>query len=160
MTLIKRLRSGDEIHEGNWSMLDEAAEVIEAQVKEIECISAAHHELNTRCDEYMVDNKRLQANLDRVMLEYCPDEMTDAQLEELAKNQKPSGFVYVQEAEIDAKNSELLSQQERLCGYVIELGRTRALCDQLGRALDGHCAPFLGHEEEHRLALEAWREMR
>ena len=33
----------------------------------------------------------------------------------------------------------------------------KALCDQLGRALDGHCAPFLGHEEEHRLALEAWR---
>ena len=36
----------------------------------------------------------------------------------------------------------------------------KALCDQLGRALDGHCAPFLGHEEEHRLALEAWREAR
>jgi len=33
--LIKRLRSGDEIHEGNWSMLDEAAEKIEAQEKEI-----------------------------------------------------------------------------------------------------------------------------
>lgn len=33
----------------------------------------------------------------------------------------------------------------------------KALCDQLGRALDGHCAPFLGHEEERRMALEAWR---
>ena len=78
----------------------------------------------------------LQANLDRLMLEYCPDEMTDAQLEKWAKNQKPYGLRFVPD--------------EESIMY-------RKLCDQLGRALDGHCAPFLGHEEEHRLALEKWR---
>jgi hypothetical protein len=30
-----------------------------------------------------------QAKIDRLMLEYCPDEMTDEQLVEWAKHQKP-----------------------------------------------------------------------
>lgn len=33
----------------------------------------------------------LQAQIDALMLEYCPDEMTAEQLEERANNQKPVG---------------------------------------------------------------------
>lgn len=36
MTLVERLRDGQEIHNGDWSMLDEAAERIEAAEKLIE----------------------------------------------------------------------------------------------------------------------------
>lgn len=35
----------------------------------------------------------LQAKIDRLMLEYCPDEMTQEQLNEWAKNQKPPAFL-------------------------------------------------------------------
>lgn len=35
--------------------------------------------------------KALQARIDALMLEYCPDEMTAEQLAEWAKNQKPAG---------------------------------------------------------------------
>ena len=53
-----------------------------------------------------------------------------------------------------------------VCGFHPEMAamwcddylKLKALCDKLGSVLDGHCAPFLGHEEEHRLAIEAWRE--
>ena len=35
----------------------------------------------------------LQAKIDALMLEYCPDEMTQEQLNEWAKNQKPPAFL-------------------------------------------------------------------
>lgn len=38
-----------------------------------------------------------------------------------------------------------------------EIAKYKALCDQLGTALDGHCAPLPGYEQEHIDALTAWR---
>jgi len=35
------------------------------------------------------DYDALQAQIDRLMLEYCPDEMTDEQFENWAKHQRP-----------------------------------------------------------------------
>lgn len=43
-------------------------------------------------DELLVlkrDYDALQAQIDRLMLEYCPDEMTDEQFENWAKHQRP-----------------------------------------------------------------------
>lgn len=46
-------------------------------------ISAVAVELARKCDA-------LQAKIDALMLEYCPDEMTDEQKEEWARSQRPA----------------------------------------------------------------------
>jgi hypothetical protein len=53
---------------------------------------------------------------------------------------------------------ELLSQQEKLCSYILELGRTRALCDQLGHALEVSAPLYREHDVDWHEALTAWRE--
>ena len=64
-------------------------------------------------------------------------------------------------AELDCKYKKLYilrgKDMELIYAKKAEIKKLKALCDQLGSALDEHCAPFLRHEEEHRLALEAWR---
>ena len=45
---------------------EEISDDYEAKCKEIDRISAAHHELNIRCDEYMLDNKRMAAEIDNL----------------------------------------------------------------------------------------------
>ena len=63
-----------------------------------------------------------------------------------------------QAAEIASLNADVEHYKSGLTTAIETIKSLEKLCDQLGSALDGHCAPFLGHEEEHRLALEAWRE--
>lgn len=48
------------------------------------------HKNKTRRVEYLErENKRLQAKIDALMLEYCPEEMTEAQLAEWGRHQVP-----------------------------------------------------------------------
>ncbi len=64
------------------------------------------------------------------------------------------------QGKIDDQAAEIVSLYEMNLAQAKTIKKQGELCDKLGRALDGHCAPMAGHEEEHRLALEAWRVMR
>lgn len=44
--------------------------------------------LTTQLADSKAENERLQAQIDRLMLEYCPDEMTDEQKDNWAKHQR------------------------------------------------------------------------
>lgn len=60
---------------------------------------------------------------------------------------------------LEAQAAELLSQQEKLCSYIIELGRTRELCNMLGEALVITQAYLpLDKVPKAAEALTAWRE--
>lgn len=62
--------------------------------------------------------------------------------------------------ELDEAKESIEHYKTGLDSAIQDIAKYKALCDQLGRALDGHCAPFLGHEQEHADALAAWREMK
>ena len=46
--------------------------------------------LEDLCADRLEQIKQLQAQIDRLMLEFCPAEMTPEQLKEWGKHQKPS----------------------------------------------------------------------
>lgn len=58
---------------------------------------------------------------------------------------------------LEAKDKEIARLEQSEALWLDDYNEMKALCDQLGRALDGHCAPFLGHEQEHADALAVWR---
>ena len=51
-------------------------------------MSHRHVPYGRLCHEAVAEIDRLQAQIDRLMLEYCPDEMTPEQLSEWARNQR------------------------------------------------------------------------
>lgn len=51
-------------------------------------ISEEHKKVLVENDQLKRDNAALQAKIDALMLEYCPDEMTQAQLDNWAAHQK------------------------------------------------------------------------
>lgn len=61
---------------------------------------------------------------------------------------------------LEATDKEIARLEQSEALWRDDYSEMKSLCDQLGRALDGHCAPFLGHEQEHADALAAWREMK
>lgn len=66
-------------------------------------------------------------------------------------------------AALEAKDAEIAELKGKCLSMAMELTgipKYKALCDQLGTALDGHCAPLPGYEQEHIDALTAWREMK
>ena len=58
---------------------------------------------------------------------------------------------------LEGQAAELLSQQEKLCSYILELGRTRELCDQLGEALEAF-DDLIKYKSPAYEALTTWRE--
>lgn len=111
MNLVERLREACI----DWGVANEAADEIATLRKELEierlrlaaCGVAALGYFEGCCDEYKSaslddvlrmreeleaarkDAESKQAKIDRLMLEYCPDEMTPAQVKEWELNQKP-----------------------------------------------------------------------
>lgn len=75
--LVERLRAGENFYAESSLWFDrKLAEAVEEAADEIELLCA------------QVD--ALQARVDALMLEFCPDEMTDAQKENWARHQRPA----------------------------------------------------------------------
>jgi len=65
------------------------------------------HDEYVRYIDYKQDTEVLQAQIDSLMLEYCPKEMTKEQLDNWAKHQRPA--IKAESEEIDKAISETLS---------------------------------------------------
>lgn len=73
--LIARLRSGDEIHDGDWSMLDEAAGALAQADKEIESlrnIVERYERIETPFDNLLTSEHRRFLFDNRFELKYLP----------------------------------------------------------------------------------------
>lgn len=55
----------------------------------------AIREFNKDIIEFNKEKGALQAKIDQLMLEFCPEEMTQEQIENWEKHQKPSEYVFV-----------------------------------------------------------------
>jgi len=65
-------------------------ETIRLQDRHVDELRAQLAEAERQHDEAMKDAAAKQAQIDRLMLEYCPDEMTPEQMEEWSKHQVPA----------------------------------------------------------------------
>lgn len=74
--------------------------VMSKYATEIDCFRARDQWHLQRIVELERENAALQARLDELMLEYCPDEMSAEQIDNYAKHQRPVSAE--EEAAIDA----------------------------------------------------------
>jgi len=70
------------VRDGNWLDDDGCCKVCDGEIP---------HGHTDNCDIYKLERTcaALEAQVDRLMLEYCPDEMTDAQRQKWARHQRP-----------------------------------------------------------------------
>lgn len=60
----------------------------------------------------------------------------------------------------DAEIARLKEHGEALHIVVLERAKYKALCNQLGNAMELHGSPFLHHELRYEEALTAWRQLK
>ena len=69
---------------------DKAKAAIDSSYELYEKLEDELNELKRQRNEYKADASAKQAEIDRLMLEFCPDEMTPEQIEEWGKHQVPA----------------------------------------------------------------------
>jgi len=87
---------------------------------------SADYQMAKEIDDLQKQNAALQAKVDSLMLEYCPDEMTREQLDNWGKHQEPSNKIPAdrgRDAERRMRKKEYTSNdvlQARLAGKGVE----------------------------------------
>jgi hypothetical protein len=72
-----------------YSLLQEEIASSHKLVHKLQMAMQANLELSVQVEHLKRELGSKQADIDRLMLEYCPEEMTTSQLEEWGKNQVP-----------------------------------------------------------------------
>jgi len=124
--------------------LESEAVQLHADKENLEKLQAVAATFNTRFAEDQAQLGAKQAEIDRLMIEYCPDKVTDEQWAEWCSHQHPAPHLLWETGEVGVPSAILDWNGEVVLG----------LCKVCGRAeceLDEPCTPKVCGREENKV---------